>query len=284
MNPFPTLNGFGPTRKTLQRYARALSAVARAHGVAHPHWWHISLRVTPDGLQGDNVPLPGGGVLAGRLDLLRHELLLLASDGRRWSAPLTEGLSGTAMGERVLAAAADAGLRGAVERDRFESDDPGVYDREAAGRFFTALVGASLILKRHRARLEGKTSPVQFWPHGFDLAMELYGTKMVRHEENGQTKELPAQLNLGFYPGEDDDSSYFYSNPWPFDARQLLDRPLPEGAGWHTEGWQGTMLPYAAVRDDPRAAERVLAYAGAVYDIACPYLRAQGSRGAGEQG
>ena len=58
--PFPTLDGFGPTRRTLQLYSRALSGLARVHGVAHPNWWHISLRVTPSGLQSDNIPLPGG--------------------------------------------------------------------------------------------------------------------------------------------------------------------------------------------------------------------------------
>ena len=40
--PFPTLDGFGPTRRTLQLYSRALSGLARVHGVAHPNWWHIS--------------------------------------------------------------------------------------------------------------------------------------------------------------------------------------------------------------------------------------------------
>jgi len=81
--PFPTLDGFGPTRRTLQLYSRALSGLARVHGVAHPNWWHISLRVTPSGLQSDNIPLPGGGILAGRLDLLAGQLILWTSGGGR---------------------------------------------------------------------------------------------------------------------------------------------------------------------------------------------------------
>ena len=113
---------------------------------------------------------------------------------------------------------------------------------------------------------------MQFWPHGFDLAMEWYGTRVERTEEGGEVKELPAQLNLGFYPGADDASSYFYSNPWPFDGDKLLSRALPAGASWHTEGWQGAMLPYPALRDDPQAEERVLEFARAVYDVAAPLL------------
>ncbi len=269
--PFPTLDGFGPTRRTLQLYGRALSGLARVHGVAHPNWWHISLRVTPSGLQGDNIPLPGGGILAGRLDLLARQLVLWTSGGRQWALPLDGKMSGTAMGERLIAAAAEAGLHGDYDRARFASDEPGVYDAVATDRFFTALVKADRVLKKHRATLTGNTGPVQLWPHGFDLAMEWFGTRVERTEEGGA--ELPAQLNLGFYPGEDDASSYFYSNPWPFDSDKLLGHALPEGASWHTEGWQGAILPYTTLRNDPRAEERVLGFAAAVYDIAAPLLR-----------
>ena len=33
------------------------------------------------------------------------------------------------------------------------------------------------------------------------------------------------------------------------------------------------MLPYTALRDDPRAEERILEFAAAVYDVAAPLLR-----------
>lgn len=274
--PFPTLDGFGPTRRTLQLYARALSGIARVHGVAHPNWSHISLRVTPSGLMSDNIPLPDGGILAGRLDMRSHRLVLWTSGGRDWSLPLDAGWSGTIMGERLIEAAAEMGLQGAYDRTRFGSDEVGVYEPVSAGRFFVALVSADRLLKTHRASLSGTSSPAQFWSHGFDLAMEWYGTRVEHYEEEGQAKELPAQLNLGFYPGEDDNSSYFYSNPWPFDAERLLNQPLPEGASWHTEGWQGSILPYTLLRDDPGAGERVLAYARAVHEIAAPLLTAGG--------
>lgn len=270
MTQFPSLNGFGPTRRTLQLYARALSALARAHAPAHPLWWHIGLRVTPNGLITDNMPQPDGGIVTGRMDFQRAQLILESSDGHDWAWPMDAGLSGSAMGERLLAAAAEAGLTKQVGRDRFASDEPGVYDAGVVGRFFVALVRADRVLQRHSTRLGRKSGPVNFWPHGFDLSVEWYGTRVVRSTEDGEVKEQPAQLNLGFYPGEDDDSSYFYSNPWPFDADKLLGRGLPDGAVWHTDGWEGTMLPYTAVHDEAQ----VLDYAAAVYDIASPLLSA----------
>lgn len=268
MTQFPTLDGFGPSRMTLQRYTRALSALARAHAPAHPNWWQISLKVTPTGLVTDNIPCGGGGILAGRMDFHRRAIVLESSDGRSWSLPLDAGLSGSVMGERVIAAAVEAGLADTFDRSRFAGDEPGEYDADAVGRFFAALVRADSIFKAHGARLGEKAGPVRLWPHGFDLSMEWFGTRVERYDEGGKVMELPAQLNLGFYPGEDDKTSYFYSNPWPFDADKLLGRELPDGAVWHTEGWQGTMLPYTAVEDDKQVAD----YAAAVFALASPLL------------
>lgn len=269
MTQFPSLNGFGPTRRTLQLYARALSVLARTYAPAHPNWWHISLKVTPTGLVTDNIPCAGGGILAGRMDFIRGEIVLESSDGRSWAIPMTAGLSGSEMGERILAAAGDAGLDSELDRSKFTSDEPGIYDPEMVGRFFAALVRADRTFKRHGARLGEKAGPVRLWPHGFDLAMEWFGTRVERYNEGGETMELPAQLNLGFYPGEDDDTSYFYSNPWPFDADKLIGRQLPAGASWHTEGWQGTMLPYTKARDEGQ----ILDYAAAVFAIVAPLLQ-----------
>ncbi|MGB5814645.1 MAG: hypothetical protein WBI27_05535 [Thermoanaerobaculia bacterium] len=54
----------------------------------------------------------------------------------------------------------------------------------------------------------------------------------------------------------------------------MVDKPLPGGARWHQEGWQGTMLPYADVVGDPEAEERLLSYLGQVYKVASPTLLA----------
>lgn len=268
MTQFPSLDGFGPTRRTLQLYARSLSALARACAPAHPNWWHISMKVTPNGLATDNIPLPGGGILAGRLDFHRAQIVLESSDGQTWFIPMNEGLTGSEMGDRVIAVAAEAGFTGTVDRGRFENAEPGIYLSGLIGNFFTALISADRAFKRHGARLGDDAGPVRLWPHGFDLAMEWFGTRVERYNEGGKTIELPAQLNLGFYPGEGDADSYFYSNPWPFDGDKLLGRALPAGASWHTEGWQGAMLPYTSVGDE----EQLIDFAAAVFELAAPLL------------
>ena len=145
----------------------------------------------------------------------------------------------------------------------------------AAGRFFELLLDVDRIFEQHRATLSRDVSPINFWTHGFDLAFEWYGTRMVEYAEGDEVVSAPSQLNLGFFPAS---PAYFYSNPWPFEADQLLDKPLPEGAAWHTDGWEGSIFPYAelidddGLTDDEDAEARILAFAQSVYDISAPTL------------
>lgn len=258
-----------PTRATLHLYANAVGAIPRAHAIAHPKWWHISLKVRPQGLTTDTMPLPGGGTFSVRMDLVRHEAVIETSGGDVATVSLAAGLTGTEFGDRLIDALRALGVEGEYAREKFESDEAREYDKDAAQAFFTAIVNIDHNLEVHRSSLTGPVGPLQVWPHGFDLAFEWYGTRSETYEEHGETTELPAQLNLGFYPGG---RAYFYSNPWPFEAEVLTAAPLPEPAAWHTEGWEGSILYYddlLATNDPPRA---LLDYARAVYETAAPTL------------
>ena len=253
---------FEQTRATLHAYAHAVSAIPRVHAVAHPKWWHVALRVTPRGLVSENVPLPGGGILNLRMDLHAHEVVVSVSDGTETRVPMTDGLTGTELGDRLIDIAAGCGLTGEYGRVEFEDDDPREYRPEAAAAFFRAAANISHVFDHHLRALEGEVSRVQLWPHNFDLACEWFGTRI----EGG---EHPSQINLGFYPAG---RAYFYSNPWPFDGNALMSHGLPHGAEWHTEGWEGSILYYDVLAGDPDAATKLLEYARAVFDIASPTL------------
>lgn len=272
MSLFTSLANFEPTRKTLHLYSQAIGAIPRTHGIAHPKWWHISLNVRPEGLSSDNIPLPDGGILTLRLDFHQHNVVLATSRGETRTLPMAAGLTGTQMGDSVITAVAEFGLYGEVARTKFENTDPRTYDPAQAEKFFNLLVEIERIFKTHQRQLPAPTGPVQLWPHGFDLAFEWFGSRTQTVTEHGRTEELPAQLNLGFYPGNEGIEPYFYSNPWPFAGDVLLGKPLPQGARWHTDSWEGSMLPYAGLVDDPQAESRLLEYARAVYDLAAPTL------------
>ena len=231
MSFFPPLEGFEPTRKTLHLYSNAIGVIPRVHGIAHPKWWHISLKLRPDGLTTDNIPLPGGGVLALRLDLNQHQLVITSSSGETNSASLADGLTGSEMGDWVMTAVSQFGLKGDYAREKFESDEPRSYDPDRAHHFFQILANVERTFQKHRVKLNDAVSPIQLWPHGFDTAFEWFGSRVERAEEHGEVQEFPSQLNLGFYPGNEGIEPYFYSNPWPFESDELLDKPLPAEPG-----------------------------------------------------
>ena len=270
--PFPPLHpNWEETLATLHAYALGVGALPRTHAIAHPRWWHLSLKLRPDGLITDSMSLPDGGVCFLRMDFHTHEASLETSRAERHLVPMTEGLTATAFADRLLDAADGLGLSGEYDRAKFENNDARSYDPGAASQVFDVLVEVERIFARHRAGLAGEVGPIQLWPHGFDLAFEWFGTRTVTSEEHGETREFPSQLNLGFYPS---DRPYFYSNPFPFDRDRLVDATLPSGAEWHLEGWEGTILPYDLVEGRGDGAQRVAAYARAVYELVAPTLTA----------
>ena len=260
------------TRATLHAYAHAISAIPRAHAAAHPQWWHVSLTVQPGGLVTEDMALPDGGTFNVRLDLKSHAVVVESSDGRSTALSMAEGATGTQMGDRVIAAVAELGLEGDYNREKFEDEGPREYDPAAAETFRQAVNSVNEVFEQHRASLSGDVGPVQLWPHGFDLATEWFGTRVEKYEEEGQVVEYRSQLNLGFFPGSE--RPYFYSNPWPFEGGKLTGEPLPHGAQWHTEGWEGSILYYDQLQGDPDAATKLAEYARAVFDLAAPTLTA----------
>lgn len=261
-----------PTRASLHAYALAIDAIPRTHGVVHPRWWHISLKVGPTGLATDPVPLPGSDrTVTIRMDLHDHDVVMQVDGGDEQRFPMTAGLTGTEMADRLIAAAADLGLHGDYSRDKFENSDPRTYEPEHAAVYFEAVSLADQLFETRRAAVTGEVSPVQIWPHNFDMSFEWFGTRLETYEEGGETKTLPGQINLGFYPAG---RAYFYSNPWPFDAAELTGHPLPHGASWHREGWEGSILYYDQVAGDPDGLRKVNDYAATVYELASPLLTA----------
>ena len=131
----PLPDDFEPTRATLHQYANAVGVVPRAHAEPHEKWWHVSLKVTSRGLETESMQTPGGDSFTLRLDLVSHGVVLSVNGEDRDRIDMTSGLTGTEMGDAIIAAVAGLGLEGNYARDKFESDEARVYDVAAAIQF-----------------------------------------------------------------------------------------------------------------------------------------------------
>ena len=262
---FPEFGDWEPTRQTLHWYSKAVTAIPRAHAEAHPKWWHVSLKVVADGLVSEKSALPDGRELWLKMDLVKHKAILYVDDDPLQEISLLDRLTSSEFAAVFLGTGAELGLNGPFDRDKFENEDQRVYEPVEVEKFLAALTNADRIFKEHKSALPGDTSPVQLWPHNFDLSVEWFGTRVEIFDD----VEYPSQLNLGFYPG---DTPYFYSNPWPFEKDVLLSTALPPGATWHMEGWEGTYLAYEELAGEENAAERLAEYAKIVFEITSPTL------------
>ncbi|MBI3158475.1 MAG: hypothetical protein HYZ26_02615 [Chloroflexi bacterium] len=270
---FPSLEGFGPTRDTLHLYAQAVDVFPRAHAAAHPKWWHIGLCWQPGGFTTAEMPLPGGGVFRLVMDFRAHRIELYARGMVAAAWDMSARYTGTALGDSLIAAVAGLGVRGEYLRQRFESRAARAYDKAHAAAWFAAAGLARAVFEQHRANVGEESGPVHLWPHHFDLTAEVFGSRRVEYEEHGQVQSFPSQLNLGFSTGDaNHPSPYFYSNPFPFETKKLLGKPLPHGARWQTAPWQGSILPYSEVAGRNDGPTRLLAYVQAVYKAARPIL------------
>ena len=261
---------FEPTRATLHQYSHAIAVVPRAVAVPHDRWWHVSLNVGELGLETDPMSLDDGRTMVLALDVPNHDVVVAVDGASHARFSMAEGLTGTELAERVHEVVELLGIDEDYDADRYESDEPREYDAEAASAFWTILRLAYEALSEHRAGLGNSVGPVQLWPHGFDIAFEWFGAKAVPYEEDGAAEMIPSQCNFGFYPGGE---AYFYANPWPFAAADLLGIDLPHGAEWHTDGWEGSKLPLSLLAGLPDGYERLKDYYMAVFCAAEPTLQ-----------
>lgn len=273
---WPSLQGWDETKEALHAYAKVAGAPARVLAKPHPKWWHVSLKVTEDGLLSDvlsKVEL-GSQQLRTFVNLRSHSLELLVDGHADQSYDLTRGESATALGTKLKTALSAMGIEVELPEEKYVDDEPRFYDPEMAQRYLMAVNKIDSAMKLLRKELTGDRGPVQLWPHHFDLAFEWFGTRTVTYEQNGEQSEHSAQLNFGFAPGDSSfPNVYFYSNPWPFE-KKLTSESLPGGARWMTEGFEGTLLPYQDLLEAEQPTRRLLEYFRRVYELAKPTLMA----------
>ena len=247
--PFPDIDpaAVGPTRDALHDYARVLGAWLKACRPRRSHWWHASLRPSLTGLTTGVVH--AGITFELELDLRASRLRARTPLGEEW----TEALTGQSAVD--LAAGVHTYLTGegidleCVPDTEFSSESHDGFSSEQASRIAGAINSVSGAMSRFRAGLAEETSPIQVWPHHFDLSMLWLPGDKIPSEDPDDEEASDKQINFGLSFGDDAiDEPYLYVTAYP-PVAGFQRRDLPGGAGWRDDGFRGVVLTYRALLD-----------------------------------
>ena len=232
-----------------------------------PQWANVPLYLTARGLT--TSPMRSGQTgFAIDADLIDHEVIVAMNDGRiervalqaRPVADFYQELIG-----RLQALNIDV----AITTTPSEVENPipfpedtvhAAYDPEWAHRFWRLLARIDLVLKEHRGRFRGRSSPVSFWWGTFDLTVAAFSGRAVQPPPDwGIIRRVGGdaeEYSLGFWPGNAslrEPAFFAYAYPKPDGIEETAIRPTP--ASWNPALGE-FILPYEAVRRsaDPRQA------------------------------
>lgn len=239
------------TRDALHAYARVMGGWLASIRNKRKHWWHASLRPSLAGLTTGVVHADADFEL--ELDFIDSQLrvrtarneIIKELDGQP-AASVASWLDDTLAGIGIDVSLAPG------DKVRGESSFAG-YSNDQALRLQQALASVTTALENFRAGIREETSPIQVWPHHFDLSMIWLPGHKVPDQDPENEEYADKQMNFGFVFGDDSFSEpYFYVTAYPLpDA--LPNVELPAGTTWKSEGFSGAVLLYKDLiaTDDP---------------------------------
>jgi hypothetical protein len=195
----PAITG---TRDALHAYSRVLGAWSKTCHPKRKHWWHASLRPSLSGLT-------TGVIHAGidiELELNLSESLLIGrtSSGERMTEKL-HGQSATdlALGieEFMLAAGIDKSCVPQV--DDGTTAEFADFNPEDAFNLGRAINAVSAALALFRSGIREETSPIQLWPHHFDVSMLWLPGPKIAGQDPDNEENADKQMNFGFTFGDE---------------------------------------------------------------------------------
>ncbi len=264
------------TLVTLHMKLQVVGKLRLALSPAEPEWAHVALYLTSRGLT--TGPMSSGGLIfAVEVDLVAHEVLITTVAGEPRRVALT-ARPVAAFYKEFMAALEGLGIHVRFRPVPDEVSDPipfaedtvhSAYDRQWASRFFHVLAQADLVLKEHRARFRGRTSPVHFFWGSFDLATTRYSGRPAEPPPGAgliaRRSEDAEQICAGFWPGSTTfPEAAFYSYTYPKPDGIEGQRIEPPQANWDPNLGEFALL-YEDVRKTASPREMILGFCESTY-------------------
>lgn len=247
---FPKLDlqSISVSRDALHAYARVLGGWMTACRQKRKHWWHASLRPSLNGLTTDVIHANIDFEL--ELNLSGSEIQGQTSTGEQLIEPLHGQPASdlTAKSRDFLIASGIEDRLAPKGSDDNDSEDAfSGFSTEHVHSIGLALNSVSAAMESFRAGIREETSPIQLWPHHFDLSMLWLPGDKVSGQDPDNEEYADKQMNFGFTFGDAGiPEPYFYITAYPLpDAFPSLQ--LPTGTTWHSEGFSGALLLYRSL-------------------------------------
>jgi hypothetical protein len=264
------------TKQTLHMYLQVVGKLRLALSPMEPQWGQVPLYLTARGLTTSPLPHPNG-IFDVAVDLVEHEVAVRTAAGAVERLPL-EPRSVADFYAGLMTALDRAGVPTEISTLAVEVPDPipfpddrvhASYDAASASRFHRILLLVDAVLKAHRARFRGKTSPVHFFWGSCDIAYARFSGRLLDPPEDAGTiaryTHDAEQACAGFWPGDDSfPQPAFFAYTWPKPAGIETARVEPDGAAWSAQLGE-FLLPYEAVRTAPDPGRALLAFLETTY-------------------
>jgi len=272
-----------PTRDTLHMYTQIVGKLRLALSPFEPEWANVPLYVTARGLTTSPVPV-GLRTFDAEFDLVDHQLVLRANDGGVVGLPLHAQAVADFYGA-VMDALRGLGFDVTISPGPSEVPDPipfaqdrthHSYEPEQVNRFFAVLSAADVVLKEHRSRFRGKTSPAHFFWGSFDVVVTRFSGRPVTPPADADAITRyggdAEQICGGFWPGHPQFPSpafFAYGYPKPEGIEQASIRPVD--AAWNDELGE-FVFPYDVMRAAPDPRRALLDFLQSTYDASAERL------------
>ncbi len=263
------------TRDTLHKYCKMVGTIREKTSSPQPHWWHISLRIAEDGVT--TLPLQKSleekdKTFEVKLDLINLKLLIISSYSDTMQIALT-GQSLSALCDETCSLLSDIGINPPVERPSFIDGKTGRFEPEPLRNYWMALKNINFIFERFKTSVGGRTSPVQLWPHHFDLAVSWFSGRLIPGKDPNNPEESQEQMTFGFSTGDETiPDSYFYATAYPTPIK-LTRTILPGDAYWNNSGFKGAVLKYSSLVHAENPSESLLMFLNTVQSAGAEFMK-----------
>jgi hypothetical protein len=241
-----------------------------------PQWANVPLYLTARGLT--TTPMAHEGLaFQVDVDLVDHHVLIQTARGETRRVALTARPVADFYADFMSNLKA-LGIEARFKPSPDEVADPipfaedtihSAYEPEWANRFWRVLSQVDLVLKDHRARYRGRTSPVHFFWGSFDLANTRFSGRPVDPPPgSGLLERLGGdaeQICAGFWPGHEHfPHPAFFAYTYPKPAGIEEQAIAPAEAAWSPELGEFALL-YDDVRQIESPRDAILRFCESTY-------------------